>query len=60
MIRRLGTRWTHIHRLIYATALLAALHFIWLVKADLLEPLIYAAVIATLLAYRIQHSARSG
>jgi sulfoxide reductase heme-binding subunit YedZ len=54
MMRRLGARWTPLHRLIYATALLGALHFIWLVKADLLEPLLYAAVIVALLAYRIQ------
>ncbi len=58
MIRRLGARWNSLHRLIYATALLGALHFIWLVKADLMEPLLYAAVIVALLAYRIQHNAR--
>ncbi len=58
MMRRLGARWTQLHRLIYATALLGALHFIWLVKADLLEPLLYAAVIVALLAYRIQCSLR--
>ena len=54
MMRRLGARWTPLHRLIYATALLGALHFIWLGKAALLEPLLYAAVIVALLAYRIQ------
>ena len=58
MMRRLGARWTRLHRLAYASALLAALHFIWLVKADLLEPLVYAALIVTLLAYRVRYSTR--
>ena len=58
MIRRLGPRWTRLHRLIYAAVLLGALHFIWLVKADLLEPLIYTAVIVLLLAYRAHHNLR--
>ncbi|HEC06144.1 MAG TPA: sulfoxide reductase heme-binding subunit YedZ, partial [Thiolapillus brandeum] len=37
-MRRLGLRWKQLHRLVYVAALLAVLHFIWLVKADLLEP----------------------
>jgi len=56
-MRRLGAHWTRLHRLVYASALLGALHFIWLVKADLLEPLVYTAVIVSLLAYRVRHSA---
>jgi sulfoxide reductase catalytic subunit YedY len=50
--RRLGRRWLTLHRLVYAAAALAVLHFLWLVKADLAEPLAYAAVLVALLAAR--------
>jgi len=50
--RRLGRRWLTLHRLVYAAAALAVLHFLWLVKADLAEPLAYAAVLAALFAAR--------
>lgn len=53
MIRRLGRRWQKLHRLVYAAAALAVLHFAWLVKKDLTEPLVYAAVLALLLAFRL-------
>ena len=52
-IRRLGKRWTKLHRLVYVSAALGVLHFFWLVKADTREPLIYAAVLALLLAARV-------
>lgn len=51
-MRRLGRRWGLLHRLVYPVALLAVLHFIWQVKADLREPLIYAAVLVVLLLAR--------
>ena len=52
-IRRLGKRWQKLHRLVYIAAGLAVLHFVWLVKADLRTPLIFAAVLAVLLAFRV-------
>ena len=52
MMRRLGHRWQRLHRLIYLCALLGLLHYFWLVKADLLQPLIYAGLLALLLAVR--------
>ncbi len=51
--RRLGRRWLTLHRLVYVAAGLAVVHFIWLVKADLLEPLTYATVLAVLLGARL-------
>lgn len=51
-IRRLGKRWQRLHRLVYASAALGVLHFFWLVKADLREPLIFAGVLAVLLLLR--------
>lgn len=45
-------RWKAIHRLTYAAAVLGALHYCLLVKADLRQPLVFAAVLAALLAFR--------
>jgi len=52
MMRRLGRRWQRLHRAIYLIGVLGVLHYIWLVKADLLEPLIYASLLGILLAVR--------
>jgi sulfoxide reductase heme-binding subunit YedZ len=52
--RRLGRRWPRLHRLVYVAACLAVVHFLWLVKADLTAPLVYAAVLAVLLALRLK------
>lgn len=57
--RRLGKNWRRWHRLIYAAALLAALHFIWLTKADFRAPFIYAGILALLLFVRIPVIARA-
>lgn len=57
-MRRLGRRWSQLHRLAYASAVLAVLHFWWLVKADVREPLIYAAILAVLFAVRIGWTVR--
>ena len=56
MIRRLGgARWRRLHRLAYLAGAGGVLHFLWLAwsKSDLREPLIYAAILAALLAARI-------
>ena len=52
-VRRLGRRWRSLHRLVYLAAILGVLHFVWLVKADLLEPAVYAALVALLLVSRL-------
>ena len=51
-IRRLGRRWTTLHRLAYVAAVAAVFHYWWLVKADVRKPLWYAAALAVLLAAR--------
>ena len=54
MIRWLGgKRWRALHRLIYATAILGVIHYYWLVKSDHRKPLMYAAFVAALLAWRL-------
>lgn len=52
-MRRLGRNWGRLHRLAYAAAALAVLHFWWLVKSDIREPLLYAAILAVLLGWRL-------
>jgi len=52
-IRRLGKRWTKLHRLVYAAALLGVLHFYWKVKADTREPLVFALILVVLLILRV-------
>ena len=53
MMRRLGRRWQKLHRLVYVIAVLGVWHFYWQVKQDILEPLIYALILAFLLCYRL-------
>lgn len=52
-MRRLGRRWVVLHRLVYAAAVAGCLHFLWLVKADTLEPLVYIGILALLLGARL-------
>jgi sulfoxide reductase heme-binding subunit YedZ len=52
-IRRLGKRWQKLHKVVYLAAGLGVLHFTWLVKSDLRDPLIFAAVFALLMVLRI-------
>lgn len=53
-IRRLGgKRWNVLHKLIYASATAGVVHFIWLVKKDLTQPIRYAVVLGILLGFRV-------
>ena len=54
MMNILKHYWKKIHRLIYLIALLGVTHFIWLVKKDITEPLIYLLIILFLLAFRVR------
>jgi len=58
MIRRLGKRWTTVHRLIYISASAGVIHYWWLVKADVRKPAYYAVVLALLLGYRFVEAQR--
>ncbi len=53
MVRRLGKRWKQLHRLTYAIVMLGVLHYLWQVKADYLEPGIYAVIAGLLLLQRV-------
>lgn len=52
-MRRLGRRWQALHRLVYLVGMLGVLHYLWLTRADYLEPGVYALVLAVLLAFRV-------
>ena len=53
-IRRLGgRRWQTLHRAIYVTAICGVIHYYWLVKSDVRKPLMYGAILAVLLLFRL-------
>src|SRR3990170_2006595 len=51
--KRLGKTWRALHRWVYLAGILAVIHFVWLVKSDIREPLAYGAVVLLLLILRI-------
>ena len=52
-VRRLGgKRWQAIHRSIYLCAILGVIHYYWLVKSDVREPLFYGFLVGILLLWR--------
>ena len=53
MIRRMGRQWTRLHRLVYAAAVTAVIHFWWVVKADFREPRLWALALTALLVFRV-------
>jgi sulfoxide reductase heme-binding subunit YedZ len=59
MVRRLGgRRWQRLHRLVYFIAAGGVLHYLWLVKSDIREPLLYGIVLIALLGYRLWDALR--
>lgn len=59
-VRRLGfRRWKALHRLVYVAGVLAAVHFLWRVKLDIRQPLLYAVILAALLLVRVVDAVRT-
>ena len=54
MMRKLKKNWQKLHKLVYAIGLLAVVHYYWLVKSDVREPLMYAGILALLFAIRLK------
>jgi sulfoxide reductase heme-binding subunit YedZ len=53
MVKRLGgARWQRLHRLVYVIATFGVLHYLWLVKSDIREPVIYGCILLGLFFYR--------
>ena len=58
-VRRMGyKRWQALHRTVYFCAIAGVLHYYLLVKSDIRLPLMYAAILAVLLGYRVIKNAR--
>lgn len=58
-VRRLGAAtWNRLHRLTYVAALGGAVHYLMLVKAWPIEPLLYLGAITALLLARLWHNRR--
>lgn len=55
MIRRLGRSWNRLHKIVYAIAALAAVHFFMQTKADVFEATIVAGLVLLLMIYRLAH-----
>jgi sulfoxide reductase heme-binding subunit YedZ len=54
MIKRLGgKRWRALHRLAYVAGIAGVIHYYMQVKADVRQPLLFMAVLAILLAFRL-------
>lgn len=49
-----GKRWKKLHRLVYLCGLGSVIHYLWLVKADLLNPMIYAVIFSLLMIFRVK------
>jgi sulfoxide reductase heme-binding subunit YedZ len=58
MVRRLGKNWRRLHRLVYVAGVLAVVHLVWIVRTALSQALVYGAILAALLGWRVI-SARS-
>lgn len=54
-MKRLGRTWTKLHKFVYLAGILVIIHYVWLVKSDIREPLIYGAIVLLLLAARIPY-----
>jgi len=53
MIRRLGRRWGRLHRLVYLATTLSVLHYLMVQKLDIREGLVYGAIFAALMLFRL-------
>jgi len=59
MVQRLGgRRWKNLHKLIYVIGIAGVVHFWWLVKKDITEPVQFAVVLAVLLGFRVVKAVR--
>ena len=52
MQRRLKKKWLVLHKLVYVIPMLVVIHFIWTLKADYSEPMVYTFIFLVLLLLR--------
>ncbi len=53
MVQRLGANWRRLHSAVYVVGTLAIIHYLWLVKADKLQPIIHGGIFVALLVLRL-------
>ena len=51
-------KWSRLHTLVYPAGLLAIIHFVWRVKKDIREPMVYGLILGTLLLVRVAFGLR--
>lgn len=59
MIKRLGKRWKQLHQLVYVVGVLVILHYLWLVKADTRDPVIFGVILIALYLHRVWKQRRA-
>ena len=52
-MKRLGKNWKRLHKLVYLAGVLAVVHYVWLVKSDIREPLAFGLAVGLLLLARV-------
>jgi sulfoxide reductase heme-binding subunit YedZ len=52
-MKRLGRTWAKLHKLVYLAGILVIVHYVWLVKSDIREPLLFGVIVLILLFLRI-------
>jgi len=52
MVRKLGRNWKRLHKLVYAAAILAVVHLLWILRLDIGPAVFYGVLVAILLGYR--------
>ena len=57
--KKLGRRWFTLHKLVYVAVLSACFHYLWLVKLDISQPLLYIGLLGILLSIRVMHFYRN-
>lgn len=55
MIKRLKEKWKKLHQLVYVIAILGVLHFLWLVKKDVSEPVLFIIILSSLFLIRLYY-----
>lgn len=56
MVRKLGKNWKRLHQLVYLAAILAIIHLLWILRTNVSEAVVYGAMLAVLLGFRVFQS----
>lgn len=56
MVRKLGKNWKRLHQLVYLAAILAIIHLLWILRTNVSEAVVYGAILAVLLGFRVFQS----